>query len=173
MNAYVIPVDRVIGLSTTTPSGWTVTSLADEHTTCLAAQEYNRRQGLGDLDESNVHDEVWQLRASILTTLRSAGHRDLAEALADEAQARKRLTAALLHGHAEDLDAAVSALTRSRAVSARYVARAEMLACVCVQFCAEDPATACGLSGREHVHPDDGSGTFGRCLVHPDRPGDH
>jgi hypothetical protein len=44
--------------------------------------------------------------------------------------------------------------------------------CVCVHTCAEDPPTACSLSGQWHVHPDDGSGTFGPCPVHPDAPGD-
>lgn len=44
--------------------------------------------------------------------------------------------------------------------------------CVCVENCAEHPPTACSLSGIPHVHPDDGSGTFGPCPVHPDAPGD-
>jgi len=45
--------------------------------------------------------------------------------------------------------------------------------CTCVVDCAEHPPTACSLSGAPHVHPDDGSGTFGPCPVHPDAPGDH
>lgn len=44
--------------------------------------------------------------------------------------------------------------------------------CRCVVSCADDPATRCGLSGQPHVHPDDGTDTFGRCPVHPDAPGD-
>jgi len=44
--------------------------------------------------------------------------------------------------------------------------------CVCVHTCAEDAATSCSLSGQWHVHPDDGSGTFGPCPIHPDAPGD-
>lgn len=44
--------------------------------------------------------------------------------------------------------------------------------CTCVVSCAEDPATACSLSGRPHVHPDDGRGIFGPCPEHPDAPGD-
>lgn len=39
--------------------------------------------------------------------------------------------------------------------------------CECVHTCAEDPATACSLSGEFHVHPDQ------LCPVHPDAPGDH
>lgn len=44
--------------------------------------------------------------------------------------------------------------------------------CLCVMSCADDPAMACSLSGVWHTHPDDGSGTFGPCPVHPDAPGD-
>lgn len=44
--------------------------------------------------------------------------------------------------------------------------------CVCVVSCDEDPDTACSLSGTLHVHPDNGSGCFGPCPVHPDAPGD-
>jgi hypothetical protein len=51
--------------------------------------------------------------------------------------------------------------------------RREVRECTCVECCDEDPRTACSLSGIPHVHPDDGSGTFGPCPVHPDRPGDH
>lgn len=51
-------------------------------------------------------------------------------------------------------------------------ARAQVAACVCVENCAEHPPTACSLSGTLHVHPDDGSGTFGPCPIHPDAPGD-
>jgi len=49
----------------------------------------------------------------------------------------------------------------------------EVADCVCVTDCAEHPPTACSLSGIPHVHPDNGSGTFGPCPVHPDAPGDH
>lgn len=49
----------------------------------------------------------------------------------------------------------------------------EVSECTCVTSCAEHPPTACSLSGIPHVHPDDGSGTFGPCPAHPDRPGDH
>lgn len=44
--------------------------------------------------------------------------------------------------------------------------------CTCVYSCADDPATACSLSGVWHVHPDTGSGVFGPCPVHPEAPGD-
>lgn len=44
--------------------------------------------------------------------------------------------------------------------------------CRCVTSCEEDPDTACSLSGQPHVHPDDGSDTFGPCPAHPDAPGD-
>ncbi|WP_331762508.1 hypothetical protein OG612_45605 (plasmid) [Streptomyces sp. NBC_01527] len=45
--------------------------------------------------------------------------------------------------------------------------------CTCVITCAEDPASACALSGQRHVHPDpSGLGTFGPCPEHPDAPGD-
>ncbi|HEV7651313.1 MAG TPA: hypothetical protein VGP26_24450 [Actinophytocola sp.] len=43
--------------------------------------------------------------------------------------------------------------------------------CLCVHTCADDPATACHLSGQWHTHPDE-EGGFGPCLVHPDAPGD-
>ena len=48
-------------------------------------------------------------------------------------------------------------------------------ACTCVEFCDEDPKTACSLSGRPHVHPEIPvwPGVYGPCPVHPDRPGDH
>lgn len=39
--------------------------------------------------------------------------------------------------------------------------------CECVYSCADDPATACSLSGEWHVHPD-----LGPCPAHPDAPGD-
>ena len=47
--------------------------------------------------------------------------------------------------------------------------------CTCVEFCDEDPKTACRLSGRPHVHPEDRKypGAYGPCPVHPGRPGDH
>lgn len=48
----------------------------------------------------------------------------------------------------------------------------EHVECRCVESCADDPDTACSLSGIPHVHPDDGSDTFGACPVHPDAPGD-
>lgn len=38
--------------------------------------------------------------------------------------------------------------------------------CECVLHCAEDPKTACSLSGEWHVHPE------WPCAVHPDAPGD-
>jgi len=48
----------------------------------------------------------------------------------------------------------------------------EVSDCTCVLSCADDPSTACRLSGISHVHPDDGGGIFGPCPVHPDAPGD-
>ncbi|RZU28218.1 hypothetical protein EV284_6384 [Streptomyces sp. BK022] len=47
--------------------------------------------------------------------------------------------------------------------------------CLCVVSCAEDPATACSLSGERHVHPEipGRPGVYGPCPVHPDAPGDH
>ncbi|MEU1275629.1 hypothetical protein [Streptomyces sp. NPDC005799] len=46
--------------------------------------------------------------------------------------------------------------------------------CLCVVSCDEDPATACGLSGQQHVHPaiPGRPGVYGPCPVHPDAPGD-
>ncbi|MFD3309412.1 hypothetical protein [Streptomyces sp. NPDC058656] len=46
--------------------------------------------------------------------------------------------------------------------------------CLCVVSCAEDPATACSLSGRRHVHPGipGQPGVYGPCPVHLDAPGD-
>jgi hypothetical protein len=51
----------------------------------------------------------------------------------------------------------------------------EIDACTCVEFCDQDPATACSLSGQPHVHPEipGHPGVYGPCPVHPDRPGDH
>jgi hypothetical protein len=48
----------------------------------------------------------------------------------------------------------------------------EIQDCTCVEFCAEDPKTACTLSGRQHVHPAGQGSGFGPCPVHPDVPGD-
>ncbi|MFE7072640.1 hypothetical protein ACFU96_21415 [Streptomyces sp. NPDC057620] len=47
--------------------------------------------------------------------------------------------------------------------------------CLCVVSCAEDPATACSLSGQQHVHPaiPGQTGVYGPCPMHPDAPGDH
>lgn len=46
--------------------------------------------------------------------------------------------------------------------------------CLCVVSCGEDPATACSLSGRQHVHPaiPGRPGVYGPCPQHPDAPGD-
>lgn len=51
----------------------------------------------------------------------------------------------------------------------------QILDCTCIEFCDEDPKTACRLSGIPHVHPDDPNhpGAYGPCPVHPGRPGDH
>lgn len=62
-------------------------------------------------------------------------------------------------------------LFASKAEAGRAL-RLMMAECRCVVSCADDPATMCSLSGESHVHPDDGSDTFGRCPVHPDAPGD-
>lgn len=43
--------------------------------------------------------------------------------------------------------------------------------CTCVFSCADDPDTACHLSGQWHTHPDE-EGGFGPCPAHPDAPGD-
>jgi hypothetical protein len=43
--------------------------------------------------------------------------------------------------------------------------------CRCVYSCADDPPTACHLSGDWHTHPDEDGG-FGPCPAHPDAPGD-
>ncbi|MET8696849.1 hypothetical protein ABZV65_30415 [Streptomyces bauhiniae] len=47
--------------------------------------------------------------------------------------------------------------------------------CRCIVSCAEDPATACSLSGEQHVHPaiPGRPGVYGPCPLHPDAPGDH
>lgn len=79
-------------------------------------------------------------------------------------------------------DHVTGAIERGEAVPIVEVPTAEALRarsleniedCTCVEYCDEDPRTACSLSGIPHVHPDNGSGTFGPCPVHPDRPGDH
>lgn len=44
--------------------------------------------------------------------------------------------------------------------------------CTCIEFCDEDPTTACTLSGRRHVHPASTGEGFGPCPIHPDAPGD-
>ncbi|MFJ7004187.1 hypothetical protein ACIQU7_24025 [Streptomyces albidoflavus] len=46
--------------------------------------------------------------------------------------------------------------------------------CRCFVNCAEDPRSACGLSGQPHVHPQDRRrpGITGACPMHPDAPGD-
>ncbi|MFE3268898.1 hypothetical protein [Streptomyces sp. NPDC059215] len=49
----------------------------------------------------------------------------------------------------------------------------EIQDCTCVEFCNEDPKTACSLSGRRHVHPASQGPGFGPCPVHPDASGDH
>ncbi|MEU8682907.1 hypothetical protein [Streptomyces sp. NPDC048611] len=51
----------------------------------------------------------------------------------------------------------------------------EIDACTCIEYCDEDPKTACGLSGIPHVHPETPGwpGITGPCPVHPGRPGDH
>lgn len=48
----------------------------------------------------------------------------------------------------------------------------EVRDCTCVEFCNQDPKTACSLSGRRHVHPASQRSGFGPCPVHPDAPGD-
>ncbi|MDQ1031321.1 hypothetical protein QF035_008903 [Streptomyces umbrinus] len=48
----------------------------------------------------------------------------------------------------------------------------EVQDCTCVEFCNEDPKTACTLSGRRHVHPASHGTGFGPCPVHLDAPGD-
>ncbi|MEE1735497.1 hypothetical protein PUR49_02965 [Streptomyces sp. BE147] len=48
----------------------------------------------------------------------------------------------------------------------------EIQDCTCVEFCDEDPKTACTLSSRRHVHPASQGSGFGPCPVHPDAPGD-
>ncbi|MCM2430947.1 DUF262 domain-containing protein [Streptomyces sp. RKAG337] len=48
----------------------------------------------------------------------------------------------------------------------------EIQDCTCIEFCDQDPATACTLSGRRHVHPRDKNGEFGPCPVHPEAEGD-
>jgi hypothetical protein len=64
----------------------------------------------------------------------------------------------------------------TRAGRERATADAEDLdACTCIEFCDQDPATACSLSGTPHVHPEipGHPGVYGPCPVHPNRPGDH
>ncbi|MEU0949849.1 hypothetical protein ABZ379_45415 [Streptomyces canus] len=52
------------------------------------------------------------------------------------------------------------------------VADEDIQECTCVEFCDEDPRTACSLSGRPHVHPAAQGDGFGPCPVHPNAPGD-
>lgn len=56
----------------------------------------------------------------------------------------------------------------------RLSAAAAVDECTCVTNCAEDPKTACSLSGRSHVHPaiPGFPGVYGPCPEHPDAPGD-
>jgi hypothetical protein len=65
-----------------------------------------------------------------------------------------------------------TAVTKLDTALSRAAAR-EMGDCTCVEACNEDPATACGLSGRPHTHPASQGPGFGPCPVHPGRPGDH
>jgi hypothetical protein len=55
--------------------------------------------------------------------------------------------------------------TEAERVSRETLER-EKAECTCVHDCADDPATACSLSGEWHVHPEE------PCPVHPDAPGD-
>lgn len=58
---------------------------------------------------------------------------------------------------------------------ARVAMPREIDECTCVEYCNQDPRTACRLSGTPHVHPADPShpGAYGPCPAHPERPGDH
>jgi hypothetical protein len=71
------------------------------------------------------------------------------------------------------VDGIVSAAAEvDRATAPEPLVKPKLDECRCVVSCADDPATMCSLSGTHHVHPDDGSGAFGRCLLHPDSLGD-
>lgn len=56
-------------------------------------------------------------------------------------------------------------ITRIPALASR-AGRAARTACTCIHTCADDPASACDLSGEWHVHPGE------PCPQHPDAPGD-
>lgn len=58
------------------------------------------------------------------------------------------------------------AAKRVAGLEARAVESRPPAACVCYHTCAEDPETACSLSGGFHVHAGE------PCSVHPDAPGD-
>lgn len=75
-----------------------------------------------------------------------------------------------LYGKQAASRAARREIKRRKQTTARTLA--EAAACTCVFSCAEDPATRCSLSGQFHVHPDNGTGVFGPCPVHPDAAGD-
>ncbi|MCA1845096.1 MAG: cysteine/serine-rich nuclear protein [Actinobacteria bacterium] len=55
------------------------------------------------------------------------------------------------------------------------LSREDLDDCTCIEYCDEDPKTACSLSGIPHVHPETPGwpGITGPCPVHPGRPGDH
>ncbi|AKN68693.1 hypothetical protein QR97_01735 [Streptomyces sp. PBH53] len=63
------------------------------------------------------------------------------------------------------------ALKHARALAAAE-GQPEPDACTCVTNCAEDPKSACSLSGLRHVHPRTRTGQYGPCPEHPDAPGD-
>lgn len=52
----------------------------------------------------------------------------------------------------------------ANASSTRLARKVRDPVCECIHTCADDPATACSLSGDFHTHPDE------PCLVHPDAP---
>ncbi|MFD9190317.1 hypothetical protein ACFWCA_19065 [Streptomyces phaeochromogenes] len=69
-------------------------------------------------------------------------------------------------------EVAALAERQHRAALAEWISRD--WTCLCVVSCDEDPATACSLSGQQHVHPaiPGHPGAYGPCPVHPDAPGD-
>ena len=62
-----------------------------------------------------------------------------------------------------------------REASGEWTVLDEIDDCTCIEYCDQDPKTACSLSGRPHVHPEIPGmpGVYGPCPIHPERPGDH
>jgi hypothetical protein len=95
----------------------------------------------------------------------------------DQTGTVRRVAPALLTVHAPDIDqlhADALYLDQLLTELASATPSEDLNDCPCVEFCNEDPKTACSLSGIPHVHPEIPGmpGVYGPCPVHPERPGD-